>query len=47
MIQYIKDNYEYMIVYPDSHRNPIKYGVQCEEGWHPLLKEMLDIISKL
>jgi len=47
MIEYIRNKYPYMLIYPDSHRNSIKYGVQCEAGWHPLIKEMIDIISRL
>jgi len=47
MRTYIKRKYAYMISYPQSDRYAIKYGAQCNEGWYPLIKDMLDIIYKL
>ena len=50
MLTYIEENYKYMVNYQDAAQNPIMWkrqGVQCDEGWYPLIKQMIDIISKL
>ena len=48
MIEYINEHHGYMLRGIEHDINPINnFGVECGKGWHPLIKEMIDIISKL